>query len=147
MKLDTPKLVPHRIMSNVTAIMTSSTLPVLSILKGSQVEALINPAIAFVDNALVAQSTVSIEATNLGRNPRLFGNILELTKYSLFSQAFNEGTVSLRNHDGSVIRGSLNPLATLLIKAVKDRKLTEGLSICRFAADKSLWMVLNLFLI
>lgn len=84
MKLDTPKLVPHRIMSNVTAIMTSSTLPVLSILKGSQVEALINPAIAFVDNALVAQSTVSIEATNLGRNPRLFGNIFGLSKYSLF---------------------------------------------------------------
>ncbi|CAG5105714.1 Oidioi.mRNA.OKI2018_I69.chr1.g2388.t1.cds [Oikopleura dioica] len=131
MKLGTPKLVPHRIMSNVTAIMTSSTLPVLSFLKGSQVEALINPAIAFVDNALVAQSTVSIEATNLGRNPRLF--------------AFNEGTVSLRNHDGSVIRGSLNPLATLLIKAVKDRKLSEGLSICRFAADKSLWMTLSGF--
>ena len=72
-KLGGPKLVPHRIMSNVTAIMTSSTLPVLSILKGSQVEALVNPAIAFVDNALVAQSTVAIEATNLGRNPRLFG--------------------------------------------------------------------------
>ena len=72
-KLGGAKLVPHRIMSNVTAIMTSSTLPVLAILKGSQVEALVNPAIAFVDNALVAQSTVAIEATNLGRNPRLFG--------------------------------------------------------------------------
>ena len=129
-------------MSNVTAIMTSSTLPVLSILKGSQVEALVNPAIAFVDNALVAQSTVAIEATNLGRNPRLFGKARSYAISSNLTLAFNEGTVSLRNHDGSVIRGSLNPLATLLIKAVKDRKFTEGLSICRFAADNALWMVI-----
>ena len=51
--------------------------------------------------------------------------------------------VRLKNSEGSIIRGSLPVFGNLLLKRIKERKLQEAASICRFSNEKHLWAVLG----
>ena len=49
----------------------------------------------------------------------------------------------MKNSDGTVIRGALPVFANLLLKRIKERKLHEAASICRFSNERHLWAVLG----
>ena len=48
----------------------------------------------------------------------------------------------LKNSDGAVIRGALPVLTGLLLKRMKERKLSEAAAICRFADERHMWALL-----
>ena len=48
----------------------------------------------------------------------------------------------LKNSDGAVIRGALPVLTALLLKRIKERKLSEAAAICRFVNERHMWALL-----
>ena len=72
-KITTQKCLPVRILSNVESILFSNTFAALSCVKDSQVQVVMNPAVALQDPSLITPSTVTLEMHNLGRAPKLLG--------------------------------------------------------------------------
>lgn len=72
-KISAVKCTPVRILSNVESIMFSNTLAALGCVKDSQVQVVMNPAVAIQDPSLLMQSTVSIDMNHLCRAPKLLG--------------------------------------------------------------------------
>jgi intraflagellar transport protein 80 len=86
------------------------------------------PSVVFIDPDLLALTTTSKEAPELGRLPQI--------------TSYNETLVSIRRRDGGAITVASSPYPTILLDFCEKGKWEKATKLCRFVKEPLLWACL-----
>ncbi|XP_067221151.1 intraflagellar transport protein 80 homolog isoform X2 [Chanodichthys erythropterus] len=118
----------YKIGSMVDTVAWNDSANILCGIQDNQFTVWYYPSVVFVDKDLLPKTIFSKDSSELSRSPQIVSYV---------------GTqVTVRRVDGSLVCTAVSPYPTLLHEYTGSARWEDGLRICRFAKDQTLWSCL-----